>query len=377
MAKMLAADSATLKTLNPIQKLMLGGEELPTALATQLNEAITGELHNMYGPTETTVWSTTHHVGETAGSIPIGRPIANTEIYILDEDLHPVPINVPGELFIGGHGVVRGYLNRPDLSAEKFIPNPFGKRLGARMYRTGDVARYRSGGEIEFLGRADHQVKIRGYRIELGEVEAVLTHFPGVRESVVIARTDEQGDKRLVAYVVPEQPTVLSIGELRSFVRENLPEYMVPAAFIVLDAIPLTPNGKIDRRALPAFETVRRELEVDYVAPETEAEQTIARIWQEVLHVEKAGIHDNFFDLGGNSLLLVRVHSKLRSASNRDISLIEMFRHPTIAMLSKLLSREQKEKSSVQEAQGRAGKQLQSINVRRQIVRERQQRRTA
>jgi natural product biosynthesis luciferase-like monooxygenase protein len=384
MARMLAADPATLSTLNPVQKLMLGGEELPHTLATQLKEAITGELHNMYGPTETTIWSTTHLVAETSRAIPIGRPIANTGIYILDEDLQPVPINVPGELFIGGDGVVRGYLNRPDLSAERFLPNPFANRSGARMYRTGDVARYRPSGQIEFLGRADHQVKIRGYRIELGEIETILAQFPGVRESVVVARADEQGDKRLVAYVVPEQPATetarpddaLSIGTLRNFVRENLPEYMVPAAFIVLEALPLTPNGKIDRRALPAVETVRREVAVDYVAPETEAEQTIARIWQEVLRVEKAGIHDNFFDLGGNSLLLVRVHSKLRSASKKDISLIEMFRHPTISMLAKLVSHEQKEKSAVQQAQGRAGKQLESINAQRQIVRERQQRRS-
>jgi acyl carrier protein len=288
------------------------------------------------------------------------RRIANTQIYILDRRFEPVPPGVAGELFIGGNGVVRGYLDRRSLTAEKFLPDPFSSEPGARLYRTGDLARFRADGVIEFLGRLDHQVKVRGYRIELGEIEAVLSRHPDIAENVVVAREDGQGDKRLVAYFVNASEKTITVNDLRGYLRERLPEYMIPAAFIALPSLPLTPNGKLNRLALPAPENLRPELEVEYVAPRTEPEQIIARIWQEVLHVEKPGVNDNFFDLGGNSLLLVRVHSKLREAFAKDISLIEMFRYPTINLLVKLVAQEEDKKAALKQAQDRAGKQLQA-----------------
>ncbi len=360
MASMLLNDATALEALAPLQKLLLGGEELPPSLATQLQSHLTGELHNMYGPTETTVWSATHRVAQFNGSIPIGKPIANTQIYILDQRFEPVPAGVAGELFIGGNGVVRGYLERRSLTAEKFLPDPFSSEPGARLYRTGDLARFRADGVIEFLGRLDHQVKVRGYRIELGEIEAVLARHQDIAENVVVAREDGQGDKRLVAYFVNAGEKTITVNDLRGYLRERLPEYMIPAAFIALPSLPLTPNGKLNRLALPAPENLRPELEVEYVPPRTEPEQIIARIWQEVLHVEKPGVNDNFFDLGGNSLLLVRVHSKLREAFGKDISLIEMFRYPTITLLVKLVANEEDKKAALKQAQDRAGKQLQA-----------------
>jgi natural product biosynthesis luciferase-like monooxygenase protein len=380
MAKMLATDETALNALGSLRKLLLGGEELPAALADQLRDVVAGDIHNMYGPTETTIWSSTHKLGRGAGAVSIGRPIANTKIHILDPHLQPTPIGVPGEIFIGGLGVVRGYLKRADTTAEKFIPNPFGEQPGERLYRTGDLGRYMPSGDIEFLGRLDYQVKLRGYRIELGEIESALAEHPSVRESVVVVRDDESGDKRLVAYLVPfaetaettPQPT---INELRNYLKDKLPEYMIPATFMTLDALPLTSNGKLNRGALPAPEGIRPELEVSFVAPQTETEQTIARVWQEVLGIEKAGIHDNFFDLGGNSLLLVRVHSKLRDALKRDVTLIDMFRHPTISSLSDSWRTEQNGKPAFQQAQDRAGRQVEAMNARRQGMRERQQKR--
>ena len=265
---------------------------------------------------------------------------------------------------------MRGYLDRPCLTAEKFLPDPFSRVPGSRLYRTGDSARFRADGTIEFLGRLDHQVKVRGYRIELGEIEAVLARYPDIAESVVVAREDGHGDKRLVAYLVYAGESTSSVNELRNFLRERLPEYMIPSAFVTLNALPLTPNGKLDRRALPAPENLRRELEVEYVAPRTEPEQIIARIWQEVLHVEKPGVNDNFFDLGGNSLLLVRVHSKLREAFGKEISLIEMFRYPTITLLVKLVGEEDDKKVALQQAQDRAGKQLRARRNQQRRARE-------
>jgi amino acid adenylation domain-containing protein len=320
-------------------EIFCGGEALPRTLANQLLERGVS-LWNLYGPTETTVWSTIYKVTWGKGPVPIGRPIGNTQTYLLDAHLQPVPAGVPGELHIGGVGLARGYLNRPELTAEAFIPNPFSARPGARLYRTGDMACCMPGGNIEFLGRLDHQVKIRGFRIEQQEIEAVLRQYTGVRETVVLAWEDEPGDKRLVAYIVPNDGQKPMVSALRRFLREKLPEYMVPSAFVTLEALPLMPNGKVDRRALPAPAGLCQELEATHIAPRSEIERTIAMIWQEVLRVEQVGIHDNFFDLGGHSLLLTRVYGKLQKDLNGNLSMMDLFKHPTIAALTRYLSRD-------------------------------------
>ncbi|HLZ53309.1 MAG TPA: amino acid adenylation domain-containing protein, partial [Verrucomicrobiae bacterium] len=272
-----------------LDKLLLGGEALPVSLAKQLHEILRGELLNLYGPTETAVWSAAHRVEKVENPIPIGRPIANTQVYVLDKNLQPVPAGVPGEIFIGGEGVTRGYLNRPELTAEKFIRNPFSTEARATLYRTGDLGRWRENGTIEFLGRLDLQVKIRGHRIESGEIESVLARHPAVREAVVVAREDSPGDKRLAAYVVAASAAKPAATELRRFAREKLPEAMVPSVFVFLDRLPLTPNGKVNRRLLPAPETARPELETAYAAPRSGAENSIAQIWRELLRVERVG----------------------------------------------------------------------------------------
>jgi len=292
------------------------------------------QLINQYGPTESHVVTTfvlTDSPEEWPTYPSIGRPISNTQVYLLDTYLSPVPIGVPGELYIGGEGLSRGYLNRPDLTAEKFIPNPFSRKPGARMYRTGDMARYMPDGNIKFLGRKDDQVKVRGYRIELGEIEAVLGQHPVVREAVVVAREDSPGDLRLTAYVVGIPGSALSLQELRNHVQQKLPEYMVPAVIVLLDSLPLTPNGKVDRKALPAPDPRRPELEQGYVAPRSPIEEIIAEIWSEVFKLEKVGVHDNFFDLGGHSLLATQLISRILSEVQCQLPLRTLFERPTIA----------------------------------------------
>jgi acyl carrier protein len=254
--------------------------------------------------------------------------------------MRPVPIGVPGELCIGGLGVARGYLNRPELTKEKFVPDPFSDDPGARLYKTGDLARYLQDGNIEYLGRIDHQVKIRGFRTELGEIEAVLALHPAVRESVVVARDDSSGDstptglKRLVAYFVSAQNHALSVGELRDHLKAKLPEYMVPSAFVELEALPLTPNGKVDRRALPAPEADRPALEETFVAPRTPLEETLAGIWVEVLGVKQVGVYDDFFELGGHSLLAVQVVTRLNRRFDVEVPLHTLFEAPTVVGLA-------------------------------------------
>jgi amino acid adenylation domain-containing protein len=315
-------------------KILCGGEALPGHLANQLLERCDC-LWNMYGPTETTIWSATSLVETVNNTVPISNPIANTQLYILDQYHQLVPVGVAGELCIAGEGLARGYFHRPDLTAEKFIPNPFSNK-SARLYKTGDKARYLPNGEIEYIGRIDNQVKLRGFRIELGEIETLIGQHPGVRETVVAldcskAQADSQ---RIVAYIVPQKEQTPTISELRTLLEAKLPNYMVPAAFVMLEALPLTPNGKVDRKALPAPDTARPELEAVYQPPQTEVEQTIADIWQKLLQLEDVGIHDNFFELGGHSLLLVQVHSKLREAFKRDLSVLDLFRYPTINSLA-------------------------------------------
>ncbi len=322
-------------------------------------------LLNAYGPTETTITATTFEVlaeaSETPRRIPIGRPLANRTTYVLDKHGNPVPIGVPGELYIGGAGLARGYLNRPEQTDEKFVPNLFSAEPGARLYRTGDLVRYRPDGQIEFLGRVDHQVKIRGFRVELGEIEAALALHDEVRDAIVLAREDVPGDKRLVAYVVASllsvvsgqlQPRTTDDGQwttdngqrtkdLRAFLKQKLPEFMVPSAFVLLDAWPMTPSGKVDRRALPAPDGSRLDQGQVYVAPRNPVEQQLAETWAQVLGVERVGIHDNFFELGGHSLLATQLASRLRESFEVEVPLRRLFETPTIAHLSLLIAQTQ------------------------------------
>jgi amino acid adenylation domain len=301
-------------------------------------------LHNLYGPTEAaidvTAWECSPRDTEI---VPIGRPIANTQIYILNAAQQPVPVGIAGELFIGGVNVARGYYQRPELTAEKFIDDPFSTQPGAKLFRTADLARYRQDGAFEFLGRIDHQVKIRGFRIELGEIESILKQHSEIKDAIVVAREDTPGNKRLVAYLVAQQeashPT---IEELRSFLKEQLPDYMVPATFMFLTEFPLSPNGKVDRKALPEPDTSRPELQVDYVAPRTEIERTLAKIWSDVLGIEKIGINDNYFDLGGASIQALEIVAKVTEAQ-LPFALEMIFEFQTIAELATAIETRQAE----------------------------------
>ncbi|WP_020479985.1 non-ribosomal peptide synthetase [Mastigocladopsis repens] len=321
---------------SPQLKILCGGEALQRQLAVQLQQ-LCASIWNLYGPTETTIWSTIYQVDHREGPVPIGRAIANTQIYILDRHLQPVPIGVPGELYIGGAGLARGYLHREELTAEKFIPNPFSEK-SELLYKTGDLACYLSDRSIEYKGRIDHQVKLRGFRIELGEIETLLNQHAAVRETVVIVREDRPGDQRLVAYIVPngEFDTRL-IAQLRQFLQQKLPEYMVPSAFVMLEAMPLTPNGKVNRRALPTPDITHSHPESGFVAPRNPIEEAIAKIWVQVLGVELFGIHDNFFTLGGHSLLATQVISRIRKTFEVDLPLHRLFESPTVAELAKTI----------------------------------------
>ncbi|MEW5928458.1 MAG: amino acid adenylation domain-containing protein [Gemmatimonadota bacterium] len=315
----------------PGLKALCGGEALPRDLAERVAARCAG-LWNLYGPTETTIWSTLERVEPGAGAVPIGGPIANTRVYLLDGGGEPVPCGVAAELCIGGHGVARGYLGRPELTAVRFVPDAHSGEPGARLYRTGDRARRRADGKLEYLGRSDHQVKVRGFRIELGEVEAALRAQPGVSEAVAVVREDAPGDRRLVAYVVAaEGGSAPTAAELRAGLRRRLPEHMVPGAFVPLESIPLTASGKIDRRALPAPE---RGPAGAYVAPRTPAEEVLSGIWAEVLGSGRVGVEDGFFELGGHSLLATRVVSRARQAFGIEVPLRALFEAPTVAALA-------------------------------------------
>ncbi|NEO40921.1 MAG: amino acid adenylation domain-containing protein [Moorea sp. SIOASIH] len=319
--------------LPSLRTMFVGAEDCPPALAKQWSRRV--QLFNTYGPTESTVTVTYAQCGGCDRKPPIGRPLPNIQLYILDDHLQPVPIGIPGQLHIGGIGLARGYLNRPELTAEKFIPNPFRDESGSRLYKTGDLVRYLPDGNIEFLGRIDNQVKVRGYRIELGEIEAVLGEHQNVRQALVIVREDIEGDKRLVAYVVPQQQE-LTVCELRSFLNTQLPNHMIPAAIIILEAIPLTPNGKIDRRALPAPDASRWGSEANFIAPRDALEKQLAQIWSEVLGVSSVGVQDNFFDLGGHSLLGVRLIARIQEQLGKKLPLATIFKHQTIEQLARL-----------------------------------------
>ena len=317
-------------------KALCGGEAVSRKLANQLRSK-TGSLWNMYGPTETTIWSTTTQVEPSEDAVPIGNPIANTQILILDKVLQPVPIGVAGELHIGGEGLARGYLKRPELTAEKFIAHPFSPEPEARLYKTGDLVRYLPNGDIEFLGRIDHQTKIRGFRIELGEIEAVLRQHRAVQETVVMVREDNPGDQRLVAYVVPAQEPAPAAAELRDFLRQKLPEYMVPSAFVTLSAMPLTPNGKVNRRALSRPGQMDLAPKGSLVAPRDGLESQLVDIWESVLGVQAIGVRHNFFEVGGHSLLAVRMMQRVEQAFGKKLPISTLFQAPTIEQLAAIL----------------------------------------
>ena len=330
-----------LENLKNVRQLLAGGDVLSVPHVKKFLETLGGcTLINGYGPTENTTFTCCYpmtDVSQIGASVSIGRPIANTQVYILDRYLRPVPVGVPGELYIGGNGLARDYFNRPELTAEKFIPHPFSDKPGDRLYKTGDLVRFLPNSNIEFFGRIDHQVKIRGFRIELGEIETALGQHPAVREAVVVVREDQPGDKHLVAYIVCDVEKVPASRELRSYLKEKLPDYMVPTTFMLLKTLLLTPNGKIDRRVLPAPEILRPELGETFVPPRNPIEGMIAAIWAKVLGLEQVGVYDNFFELGGHSLLATQVISHLRHTFQFDLPFRSLFEAPTVADLAERL----------------------------------------
>lgn len=337
LASMLIQDDSTRLAMGALETLLVGGEALPPELAGQLRELGVGRLLNMYGPTETTIWSAVHDVSTSEDPMPIGRPIANTTVYVLDERGRLMPPGLAGELYIGGRGVVRGYFGRGDLTAERFVPDPFGDE-GERLYRTGDRVRWRHDGVLEFLGRVDHQVKIRGHRIELGEVETTMVQLGSVREAVVIAREDAPGDVRLVGYFIPESGAESpSEADFKRWLRSHLPEAMVPAHFVEMAAWPQTPNRKIDRKALPAPERRRANAGQQNTAASascSELERKVAEVWADVLNVDFVDPDENFFDLGGHSLLAVKTQRKLTEMLDQPVAITDLFRFPTVRTLA-------------------------------------------
>ena len=363
MATMLLQDEATRDALGSLQALLVGGEACSDDLARELLSAVRGTIMNMYGPTETSIWSTSATIGPHDRHVSIGKPIANTSVYVLDRNRQPRPIGLSGELYIGGDGTTRGYWNRPELSADRFLPDPY---RGGRMYRTGDLVRWRDEGVLEFLGRIDHQVKIRGHRIELGEIERTIAESPAVREVVVVAREDVPGDKRLVAYIVPRAAAeAVDVAEMRSHLQARLPDVMVPTHFVTLSSFPLTPNGKLDRKSLPPPATlITAALPAPAELPAGEIEELIAGIWRDVLQLQEVGTQDNFFDLGGHSLLAVQAHRRLKKAFDQSISMTDLFRFPTIRSLARFLSGSGTEQQTRAAVADRAEMRRRSVTMR-------------
>ncbi len=367
LARMLTLDPRAYAALGSLKQMLLGGEAVPAALIHHLRQVFKGEIHNMYGPTETTIWSTTCRVENVATSVSIGKPIANTQIYMLDADLNSVPAGEIGELFIGGDGVARGYWRRPALTAERFVVIP---ALGPdRIYRTGDLARFLPDGNIDFLGRADYQIKLRGHRIEPGEIEVLLEKSPGVRQAVVVLREDHEGDKRLVAYLVADATdsaaALRTAGDLRSAAGAKLPDYMVPSAFVFLDELPLTGNGKIDRNALIKLPAPNLTIGAAQSAePMSETERIVARAWQQALGIPSVGLTENFFDLGAHSLTVADAHAKLREALGREIALLDLFQFTTVDTLAAHLDAQ----SANQAVGARAASQLSERAARRRMA---------
>jgi len=346
-----------LKLPEKLRLVAIGGEEAsPESLKVWRRYAGTRvKLMHEYGPTETTVFATVCALSEPSEDVsrsltpPIGRAIQNSGAYVLDDYFQPVPIGVAGELYLSGVGLARGYLNRPDATAEKFLPNPFSKAPGERLSRTGDRARYLSDGNLEFLGRVDRQVKIRGFRAEPREIETVLERRPDVHEALVLARDDDFGAKRLVAYIIPALNQTPKVDHLRDFVKERLPEYLVPSSFVFLESFPLTQNGKIDQHLLPAPAQDPPLSETGFVPPSNPVEETLDKIWAQVLGLEHVGIHDNFFDLGGHSLLATQVISRISDIFQIELPLRRLFEAPTVAGLALLVAQHQAELVSDQE----------------------------
>ena len=346
--RLLQEQAITIMTLPPSVLSALPAVELP-AFHTLITagEACSSELvatwaagrrfFNAYGPTETTVCATLCECRESDRRPPIGRPIPHTLAYVLDAHLQPVPFGVAGELHIGGDGVGWGYLHRPELTAERFIPDPWSQVKGARLYKTGDLVRCLPDGTFEFLGRLDQQMKLWGYRIELGEIEAILAAHSAVQEAVVVATNDASGGKRLAAYLVPRSLQRPTVNDLRTYLQSRLPDYMLPSVFVWLQALPLTPNGKLDRRALPVPGPTRPDLERQYVAPRTPVEEILVSIWSQILGLEHLGIYDGFFELGGHSLLATQVISRVRNSFKVEVPLYALFAAPTVAGLAEAL----------------------------------------
>jgi acyl carrier protein len=321
----------------------VAGEKCPVELAHRHYTALVGiPLLNEYGPTEATVWSSVYECrpGGSRDNVPIGRPIANTRIYLLDSQLQPVPPGVAGEVYIGGGGITRGYLGHPELTAERFIPDPFSAERGARLYRTGDLARYLAAGDVEFLGRKDFQIKLRGHRIELAEIESALAEHPSVQQAAVLMQEDGQGNRQLVAYVARRPGVEVAGKEFRDYLKTKLPEYMLPAGFVTVDSLPLTSSGKIDRRALELYGPVKPQAPCGYRAPETALEKVVAGIFSEVLGVARVGVLDNFFELGGHSLLGTQVVSRIREVFQIELPLRRIFEEPTVFGLAQALLRD-------------------------------------
>jgi acyl-CoA synthetase (AMP-forming)/AMP-acid ligase II len=360
---MLLMDPEAMTALKGLSHILLGGEELPFSLVKQIQTLTTAKLHNMYGPTETTIWSTTTVISSSLAHVSLGYPIVNTQIYLLDAHLQPVPVGAAGEIYIGGEGLARGYLNQSALTAERFLPNPFvgvsGQEPrtvptaslpcacpGGRLYRTGDVARYHADGQLEYLGRRDQQVKLRGHRIELGEIEASLRAYPAIHEAVVVLREEDQESlqKYLLAYMVAEGEERPTQDDLSSHLRRQLPHYMVPASMVFLERLPLSPNGKIDRNALPIPDRSQFHENSELVPPQTPLQEQLAIIWAELLRLPQVGIHHNFFELGGHSLLATRLIARLQTIFQVELPLHRFFETPTIVGIAQAIEQIQSER---------------------------------
>jgi aspartate racemase len=359
-----------IEDLRPLRQLLAGGDVLSVPHVQKLLNTLDCAVINGYGPTENTTFTCCYSIprdGRLGSSVPIGKPIANTEVYILDGRLDPVLPGEVGELYIGGDGLARGYLNRADLTAERFIKSPFPEISSARLYKTGDLARFLPDGTVEFLGRRDNQVKVRGFRIELEEIEVALTLHPGVREAVVIAREIGTAEKQLVAFIVCETNNAPDICRLRAYLEEKLPDYMIPAFVFSLDAMPLNPNGKVDRRALAEMIPHKQDRSSSLVKPRTETEQKIAAILQDVLLIEEVGVEDSFFDLGANSLQLARVHARLQSVFSADLKLVTLFQNPTVKALAEFLNNGGSRKPVTNRIQDRAARQREALARQKHI----------
>jgi acyl-coenzyme A synthetase/AMP-(fatty) acid ligase/acyl carrier protein len=361
MAATLVRQPGVLTALKPLRKLLLGGEALPSALAQRLLTAIDGDLHNMYGPTETTIWSTSARV-TTGAPITIGRAIANTQIYFIGEDGRPCPRGTIGELCIGGLGVARGYWQRPELTAERFITVDFGDGA-TRLYKTGDRGRFLPDGAIEFLGRIDNQIKVRGYRVEPGEIEAVLLTHPTIAQAVVTSFS-QSGEDQLAAYVVAEAGHSVSRDDLRTLVARQLPAYMAPAAYVFLNSLPTTPNGKIDRKALPPL-TLAQETAEAVVGATTPIEKMIAAALGEALGLDAVGINQNFFDLGATSLIVAEAAAVLRETLGRPLKITDLFSHPTISSLATFLAGRDEPEKDFRRAAERGASRRAALMARR------------